>query len=516
MPAARPGVPGDGLQLPDAGTPSKPTTPGKVGSDIGFSFLTSTSPEGCRADSDSGSAPTSARHREVLVEAELRAEHQAAARTTMLDLAHSLESILDERKKLLRQIEREKKTSSLLRYRCRDLEEQLEEAVTEEEKRQAAKLVQRGFDSGNQFVFSMLLEKSREAYGVSLFSADDEPSGEDPQGGAAGSDAAGGGKVFSLDCIMSSQGDQMTVKWIFKTWMHEVNKTKQRLAEEAAVRERQRLDEERERRIQEEIEKRVGAVRRMAEELDRLLKAANETIKQHEAKQKELHDKLNAQGNHAADRERQLTAANEQLQADFAQSQRRLNDTQERLAKLQQDFRDLQEALRRSEAKNEAEIARLKAAIKSINSELEQAVILAKHMREAALKAKRDAAQSVSPEKFAQLIAELEDMRDRLSKLGRQYSAEKDGNASLQLKLDKNQRRMELERQFLPLLHQARGPLGPKTSIGDGVKKQQNWDLVGTAPLPSAPSATDKKLHASQSATSLGGSRSLGGPLGGM
>mmetsp|Transcript_107481 Transcript_107481/g.303880 ORF Transcript_107481/g.303880 Transcript_107481/m.303880 type:complete len:486 (-) Transcript_107481:111-1568(-) len=485
-----------------------------MGHDVGFCFLTGTSPEAGRADPDS--APTSARHREVLVEAELRAEHQAAARTTMLDLAHSLESLLEERKRLLRQIEREKTTSSILRSKCRDLEEQLEEALAEEEKRQAAELVQKGFDSGNQFIFSMLLEKSREAYGVSLFADGDAPPGEDPSGGAAGSDADGGGKVFSLDCLMSSKGDQMTIKWIFKTWMHEVNKTKQRLAEEAAARERQRLEEERERRIQEEIEKRVGAVRRMAEELDRLLKAANETIRQHDAKQKELHDKLNAQGNQAADRERQLAAANEQLQADFAQSQRRLGETQERLAKLQQDFHDLQEALRRSEAKSEAEMARLRAAIKLINSELEQAVILAKHMREAALKAKRDAAQSVSPEKFAQLIAELEDMRDRLSKLGRQYSAERDGNASLQLKLDKNQRRMELERQFLPLLHKARGPLGPKTSVGEGARKQQNWDLVGAAPLPAAPGTTDKKLHASQSATSLGGSRSLGGPLGGM
>lgn len=254
----------------------------------------------------------------------------------------------------------------------------------------------------------------------------------------------------------------------------------------------------------------------MALELERRLAAANDTIKQHEKDHKQLEEQSATNAARAAERERQLLAFHDKLQTELSQSERSLKETQNQLQALQQKHAELQETLRRAEADNEAEKKRLQNAIRSINSELEQAVILARHMRETALKAKRDAAQSVSPEKFAQLVAELEDMRDRMSALGRQYDSEKANSVCLRQKLDKNQRRLELERQFLPLLHKARGPLGPKDSIGDGTKKKENssWDLTGTLPLASG--ASDKKLHASQSAGSLGGrNATMGGPLGG-
>lgn len=485
------------------------------------SFLT-IPPEGM----DGQTKCDSPRHRRLMQEAEMRAEQQAAARSTMLELAQALEDLRAQQQNLLRRLQLEQQTSAGLRSKCDSLERQLEDALADEEKRQAERLVENGLKSGNKLFFGMLLEKSREAYDVNFFTHDGgEPTEEDGDEGAAGTEAAtpAGGetniKLAREDVLRSfAVGDGVTFKWIFKLWMHEVQKTKQKVAEEGAARERQRLEEERERRIQQEIEARVGEERKMAVELERRVKAANDIIKQHEKTHKQLEEQLEKNAARAAERERQLLAFHDKLQTELSQSERLLKETQGQLQALQQKHTELEERLRRTEADSQAEKTRLREAIRSINSELEQAVILARHMRETALKAKRDAAQSVSPEKFAQLVAELEDMRDKMSALGRQYDSEKTNSLSLRQKLDKNQRRLELERQFLPLLHKARGPLGPKTSVGDSTRKKENqsWDLTGTLPVASGANTSDKKLHASQSAGSLlGRNATMGGPLGG-
>merc|ERR1719454_1850382 len=104
----------------------------------------------------------------------------------------------------------------------------------------------------------------------------------------------------------------------------------------------------------------------------------------------------------------------------------------------------------------------MQATIRKVQSELQEAIVLAKHLRETALKAKRDAACSVSPAKFAELIAQLEEMKNNLSVLSKDCAHEKETNAWLNRQLDKNKRQLELERQFLPLLRKVRGPVGPK------------------------------------------------------
>merc|ERR1711957_118044 len=64
-------------------------------------------------------------------------------------------------------------------------------------------------------------------------------------------------------------------------------------------------------------------------------------------------------------------------------------------------------------------------------------------------------------------------MRDRIHNLGKAYEKEAEGNSWLLRKLESNQRRLELERQFLPLLHKARGPVGPQNGCLKGKKALQ-------------------------------------------
>jgi len=94
-------------------------------------------------------------------------------------------------------------------------------------------------------------------------------------------------------------------------------------------------------------------------------------------------------------------------------------------------------------------------------------MVLAKYMRETLLKCKRDASSSISPAKFAELIAQLESMRDSLKSLQKEHDQVKASNLDLHSKLEKNRRRLELERQFLPLIRQARGPLGMRSDVSD-------------------------------------------------
>merc|ERR1719375_1881533 len=68
-------------------------------------------------------------------------------------------------------------------------------------------------------------------------------------------------------------------------------------------------------------------------------------------------------------------------------------------------------------------------------------------------------------EEFAVLIAELESIRARLSILDHERSQALEQNAKLRSKLEHNQRDFDKERQFLPLLHKVRGPVGPQNPM---------------------------------------------------
>jgi len=426
-----------------------------------------------------------ARHSQLQQEAELRAEHQAMARVTMLNLARALDEAHANQRELGRLLQEEREASAALRSKCDRLEDELDRALAAEEQRQADRILQKGFESGNKVFLSMMIEKSREVYQADLF-GDDRPDGW----------AAIAGSMHT--------GDRITFSWIFKLWMREVNATKDRLAQEAAERARKEEEEARKRMIQEEIEKRVGEMHKLVESLGSQLDAANETIEQNRRKMRNMEKQLEAAAAQAAEREQQHEAAMAELRAEQQRTQQALADTEAQLQRTRQELEQAQAAFRRAEAEHEAERQQLQETIRKISSELHEAVVLARYMREAMLKAKRDAAASVSPAKFAQLISQLEEMRDQLNALHIDCKGTKAANAELQQKLDKNRRRLELERQFLPLIRQARGPLGPK---GGG---QDISMLPGHLPDPQVPEGP-KKLQRSQSVVSHTGHR--GHPL---
>merc|ERR1712232_21828 len=125
-----------------------------------------------------------------------------------------------------------------------------------------------------------------------------------------------------------------------------------------------------------------------------------------------------------------------------------------------------------------------------------------------ALKAKRDTAGCVSRDMFARLIAELEKMKDKLSETLKENLREKEGNLWLNKLLESKNRRNELERQFLPLLHTTKGPLGRKAPGAPGEKEpKKNIASVPTL-LPLAATATsgfpgEKKLRMSKTMTAF-------------
>mmetsp|Transcript_32179 Transcript_32179/g.67288 ORF Transcript_32179/g.67288 Transcript_32179/m.67288 type:complete len:316 (-) Transcript_32179:47-994(-) len=141
---------------------------------------------------------------------------------------------------------------------------------------------------------------------------------------------------------------------------------------------------------------------------------------------------------------------------------------------IRQALAELQEEILRVKAQAEADRLALIERIQLLAAELENALTSAKHMKETAVKAKREQTGCISPEKFAQLIIELEELRDQMNLIGTEKDNEKELIHSLKQQLSRNRRRWELERQFLPLLHQVKGPVGPP-SRGVQTKKEALW-----------------------------------------
>merc|ERR1711977_297218 len=107
-----------------------------------------------------GSNSSSARHNRLLIEAELRAEHQAAARTTMLDLAHALDSSNSRARELASLLRNEYEISASLRHKLDKSEARAEYLEVEDEKRLARVLEDEALSRRppNTMFFNMLLE----------------------------------------------------------------------------------------------------------------------------------------------------------------------------------------------------------------------------------------------------------------------------------------------------------------------------------------------------------------------
>jgi len=148
-----------------------------------------------------------------------------------------------------------------------------------------------------------------------------------------------------------------------------------------------------------------------------------------------------------------------------------------------QSMKNAQEAL-----ENEKRL--LQGNIRDMNSALQQALGQAKNMEAALRKAKANGSLMMQ-ERLAEMIADLEDAKGKLSRVTKQRNVLQDSNAWLHGRLDRTTRQGELERQFLPFIRVARGPLGQQNTMSKTFNKADTHTMSKTFNL----SASDGKLN---------------------
>lgn len=449
----------------------------------------------------------SARADKLVREARTRAEHQLAARSTMLDLMEALQLMTQQRRDLEQLLAQERCKLPGLHARVKDLEEQLEEAHDAEERRLAEDLRKKALANGNNLVFNMLLQKSRDVYESSFqkvvvpeFSEGSESdavagttldgAGVTTADGAEGSIADGARSMevrsqassprvavsrrlsapqpTSLaDLVSATTGDRVTVKWALTLWQVEAAKlgeAKRLEAEEAA---RLRAEEERLRRYELAKEEGRAEVRKELQEVEKKLKQERERTKELEAKVKELqiqNERLKRRlGQRSPPIQQQPVEQEVEEKPPPSEDVASTAGSEASPVIVAVDNSGLEEELRRLKQEYERERRSLHDKIRALQEDLLQAHHLAKYLRESALRAKREAANS--PARLGDLMMALEAMRDRLNAMERDLREQRESNDRLKREMDANKRHMELERQFLPLLRQAHGPLGRKDKV---------------------------------------------------
>mmetsp|Transcript_18455 Transcript_18455/g.38067 ORF Transcript_18455/g.38067 Transcript_18455/m.38067 type:complete len:550 (+) Transcript_18455:150-1799(+) len=468
------------------------------------------------------------RHGALMQEAEMRAEHQGLAQKTMIDLARAVEEAHGYRKDLARTLQSEQEVTAEWQRKYRGLQAELERAGLEAEKLLAELIVHRGFEKGNTVFIGMMLEKSREAYESRTFSSVFAGAGgeADAEGEAAGEASASppipvGQESLDLREVISvSVVDRLLFKWIFKLWYRESRKPKPVTTAETIIKTEVKVVnnddywkaqlEEQEKKLRAEFEQKLRSSQKPVVQVQ----APVETAFIDEApalkdKIRALEKLLEAARAEAVEIDKRHFVVEDDLRGEILKGKEALSTSQAEVEKCRQELVDAQVAWKKVQAGHEAEKKKLLKDISTVQSELKQALVLSKYMREAMLKVKRDAAGKVAPEKLAELIEQLEVMREHLDRMGRDYRTEREAHRELMEKMETNRRRFELERQFLPLIHRARGPLGPKLKVppeeGEGVEGQ---DGLGN---DAAAMGDSRKMQRSMSAAGRSGPKSFAG-----
>jgi len=236
--------------------------------------------------------------------------------------------------------------------------------------------------------------------------------------------------------------------------------------------------------MQEEIERRVAEIQKQVDKLKEQLAQADQEVFSMKEKMRLNEKKLESALAEAAEAARKQQAILDQLRQENGKLSRDLADTKERYDNLKVEHREAQESWNKERTEHEKEQARLQATVNDLHNQLQEAIVNTKFMKEAMVSSGIGGGKTkvVSP-KLEELVRQLEHMRDQLGLLKKERDREKDLSESLMLKLDKNRRRLELERQFLPLIRHAKGPLGPKESkskdalTAPPIRKSLEWDM---------------------------------------
>eukprot|EP00929_Paragymnodinium_shiwhaense_P007363 TRINITY_DN111267_c0_g1_i1.p1 TRINITY_DN111267_c0_g1~~TRINITY_DN111267_c0_g1_i1.p1 ORF type:complete len:560 (-),score=200.47 TRINITY_DN111267_c0_g1_i1:197-1876(-) len=432
---------------------------------------------------------------EILAKAEQGAEKQAAARETMLQMATAFEDMLAFQKRMNQALATEEQRTRLLQEENAAMASELEDLRIREERRKLAEWNRLLRQNSTQFKTVLCL--SRRALPVNLLDT--------------------GRPVEKLLEGEPSRGDSVTLSWVLKLWAHEARKRQKademateplevavqtevelpdpdledelrrtreemwrlRSAQSDSESERARWKEmlleaeERARKAEEDrkaMEKEMWLAKAQAMDKDeQWRKALEELEKQRLAK--ELLEKERADLEEALKAEQERQAQ----QADMANASRQKDD---RIAELERLLAEQQEAFSRERGLWDKERASLQETIRNVNQELQDAVIHARNLQQMAHRAKRSAAGGVSPEEMAQLIQDLEHMRDRLSEVSLMARRAKDENLNLKKKLTTKNRQLELERQFLPLGHRVKGPISGKHMLLPHETHAASWSNV--------------------------------------
>lgn len=475
------------------------------------------------------------RHGALMQEAEMRAEHQGLAQKTMIDLARAVDEAHGHRKELARLLQGEQDLTEEWKRKYRGLQVDLERAGLEAEKLQAELIVFRGFEKGNKLFIGMMLEKSRQAYQSNTFCRVEGDSGAGEEGEDAGQGSGSPPPPTSqeqldlTDVLANSQVDRLLFKWIFKLWRIESKKPRPVATAETPIVKTEvkvvnnddywkALLEEQEKKLRAEFEAKLKAQQKPVVHVEKPVE--NAFIDEAPAlkdKIRALEKLLEAAKAEAVEIDKRHLVVEDELRAEILQGKQALLESQAEVEKARQELVDAQTAWKKVQAGHEAEKKKLLKEISVVQSDLKQAMVLSKYMREAMLKVKRDAAGKVAPEKLAELIEQLEVMREHLDRISQDYRTERSAHRDLMEKMETNRRQFELERQFLPLIHKARGPLGPKLKVppeeaegGDG-QDGHGHDAAAAADAKGFELA--RKMQRSMSAASRSGPKSfaLGG-----
>lgn len=401
----------------------------------------------------------SERRMELVRNAHMRAEHQAQARMTMLDLANALDKASLRRRELEARILEEQGVAVGLREELTTWPPKVEHVKNKWEDLRL-KVVDWGIKASARegAAFPLLLTLALEW----------RPIGER---------RSVTGKPLSDE--ESMKVDRLLLKEMLKSWYAQVSeKGPARKVSEIKVAENPLTAElEAMARLLEEEREKNKALQGQIDAKDAEVKSILRRILQLEDEKVALLKQ--------AEKAREVLVVEKQVlrdELDKVPDLLRQKDQENEL--IRKALAELQEEILRVKAQAEADRLALIERIQLLAAELENALTSAKHMKETAVKAKREQTGCISPEKFAQLIIELEELRDQMNLIGTEKDNEKELIHSLKQQLSRNRRRWELERQFLPLLHQVKGPVGPPSR---GVAKKEALWATQSAVVTQAP-----------------------------
>lgn len=398
----------------------------------------------------------SARKVKLIKEAEMRAEHQLHARSTMLELAAELDKSSIRRQELEAMIVKEQLISGKLREELEGWQPKLDKALEE-------------IDHWKQRTMNKEIE-------CSLFERPFFPflmwwAGEYRPLGEHRSIVSG----VTIDDEESHKVDHITLRAMMKSWR----------AQSSGSTERKRVAAEHEEVVKvmkaqitaerEEHAKLLAAEKNLAKDLEEKLVVEKEKVVSAERRIRTLEDEKIALMDKAEVTETRHKAEVDELNRRLAEVPGMLAVKDAEIERLLGLLKDAEERILGAKEDSLEEIARLKNRILQLSEELQKSLTMAKHMKEITHKAKRESTGCIAPEKFALLIMELEELRDKMkymSKAGSENQPDQRGMLDkMKLQMDQSKRRMVLERQFLPLLHKVEGPVGPQNKMIKGQKK---------------------------------------------